>query len=79
MFGNLISIYIYGINAGRICIFKSDSGLALRNMLFIWLVFEPQHEKTCFCHMRTTKAQISLRICLDSIIPVFAIYEISSL
>ena len=23
---------------------------------------EPCHEKTCFCHMRTTKAQISLRI-----------------
>ena len=21
------------------------------------------HEKTCLCHMRTTKAQISLRIC----------------
>ena len=24
--------------------------------------YEPCHEKTCFCHMRTTKAQISLRI-----------------
>ena len=24
---------------------------------------EPPHEKTCLCHMRTTKAQISLRIC----------------
>ena len=24
--------------------------------------FEPRHEKICFCHMRTTKAQISLRI-----------------
>ena len=23
---------------------------------------EPRHEKICFCHMRTTKAQISLRI-----------------
>ena len=23
---------------------------------------EPRHEKTCSCHMRTTKAQISLRI-----------------
>ena len=53
---------------------------------------EPRHEKTCFCHMRTTKAQISLRIravwsppglftalvrCLDSIIPLLAIAEIS--
>ena len=24
--------------------------------------YEPRHEKTCFCHMRITKAQISLRI-----------------
>ena len=23
---------------------------------------EPRHEKTCFCYMRTAKAQISLRI-----------------
>ena len=26
------------------------------------LLFEPCHETTCLCHMRTTKAQISLRI-----------------
>ena len=38
---------------------------------------EPRHEKTCLCHMLTTKAQISLRICLDSIIPLLAIAEIS--
>ena len=25
--------------------------------------YEPRHEKTCSCHMRITKAQISLRIC----------------
>ena len=25
--------------------------------------YEPPHEKTCFCHMPTTKAQISLCIC----------------
>ena len=25
-------------------------------------LYEPLHEKTCLCHMRTTKAQISLRI-----------------
>ena len=24
--------------------------------------YKPHHGKTCFCHMRTTKAQISLRI-----------------
>ena len=27
-----------------------------------YLVNEPHHEKTCLCHMRTTKAQIRLRI-----------------
>ena len=27
------------------------------------LLVEPHHEKTCLCHMRTTKTQISLRIC----------------
>ena len=26
------------------------------------LTYEPCHDKTCFCHMRTTKAQISLHI-----------------
>ena len=26
------------------------------------ILFEPHHEKTCLCHMRTTKAQIKLRI-----------------
>ena len=26
-------------------------------------LIEPRHEKTCLCHMPTTKAQISLRIC----------------
>ena len=25
-------------------------------------IFEPRHKKTCICHMRTTKAQISMRI-----------------
>ena len=27
--------------------------------------YEPSHEKTCLCYMRTTKAQISLRISLN--------------
>ena len=27
------------------------------------LTLEPRREKTCFCHIRITKAQISLRIC----------------
>ena len=44
---------------------------------------ETHQEKTCLCHMRTTKAQISLISafavhCLDSI-PILAIAKISSL
>ena len=45
---------------------------------------EPRHEKTCSCHIQTTKVQISLHIhafvvhCLDSIIPLVSIAEISS-
>ena len=52
-------------------------------------LYEPHHEKTCFCHMLPTKAQISLHIrslisafvirCLDSIISVVSICKISSL
>ena len=33
--------------------------------LYVWgcnKLFGPHHEKTCFCHMWTTKAQFSLRI-----------------
>ena len=29
---------------------------------YTYNIYEPGHEKTCFCPMRTTKAQISLRI-----------------
>ena len=45
------------------------------------LTYEPRHENTCFCHMRTTKAQISTFVirCLDSIISLVSISEISSL
>ena len=28
----------------------------------MFIVTEPRHEKTCLCHMRITKVQISLRI-----------------
>ena len=48
-----------------------------------------QSDETCFCHMQTTKAQISLCIrtvwwvpllcCLDSILPLVSISKISSL
>ena len=32
----------------------------IRLIYFPYNTCEPRHEKTCFCHMRTTKAQISL-------------------
>ena len=44
---------------------------------------QPRHEKTCLCHMRTTKAHPRSLIrafvvrCLDSIIPLLAITQIS--
>ena len=50
------------------------------------ITYEPCHDKTCFCDMPRTRVQISLRIrlistyvvhCLDSIIALFAIAEIS--
>ena len=52
--------------------------------------YEPRHEKTCLCHMQTTKAQISLRIrlrlisafvvrYLDRITHLVVIFEISRL
>ena len=42
------------------------------------IIYEPRHEKTCFCPIRTTKAcsLISTFVVhsLDSIIPVVAMY-----
>ena len=42
--------------------------------------YEPCHEKTCLCHMLTTKVQISLRICAVWSAPLFSLpkYNISS-
>ena len=46
--------------------------------------YEPHHEKTCLCHMRTTKVHLRSLIsafvvrCLASIIPLLAIAQISS-
>ena len=47
-------------------------------------LYEPHHEKTCFCQKRPTKVQISLIStfvvrCLDSIISLVSISKISSL
>ena len=63
---------VYKVTA--IC--KNDSQSRCRD----WYLYESHHKKTCFCHMRTTKAQISLCIhsllsafdvcCLDGIIPI---------
>ena len=38
--------------------------LGVQRMEALWFhIFEPRHEKTCLCHMRTTMAQVSLHIC----------------
>ena len=34
----------------------------LKSPFLAIIIIEPRHEKTCLCHTRTTKAQISLRI-----------------
>ena len=57
--------------------FGCDKKLQNRKGLGCQMKNDPRHEKTCLCHMRTTKTQISLRIrslistfvaaCLDSI------------
>ena len=59
------------------------------NLQHISVIMEPRHEKTCLCSMRTTKGAdqpAHLRIlisaivfrCLDSIIPLVSVFEISS-
>ena len=40
----------------------NSSSFNPRHQKTIQCAFEPHHVKTCFCHMRTTKKQISLRI-----------------
>ena len=47
----------------------SSVKLSLRFGVFI--LNEPRHEKACLCHMRTTQAQISLRISTSSYIRNF--------
>ena len=61
------------------------SDLGLQDLL--WSLSEPCHKKSCLCHMRKTKVQISLHIlisasvvcCLDSVIPLVSTSKISSL
>ena len=61
MCGNLVHTGMcvgkYPINGGKSV--ESDKLLTLKTIM------EPHHEKTCSCHMWTTKAQISLSICTD--------------
>ena len=40
--------------------------------------YEPRHEKTCFCNMRSLVSAFVVH-CLDSITPLVSISEISSL
>ena len=69
---------------------KSElSFFTLKKQILAYILYEPQHEKTCLCHMQITKAQISLHIsaiwsvfvvrCLDSIITSFYIWNFKPL
>ena len=59
--------------------------MSLLSEAFYNSIYEPRHEKTCLCHMLTTKAHprslISAFVvrCLDSIIHLVSISKISSL
>ena len=56
-----------------------------KRAVYLVLINEPRHEKTCLSHMRTTKVQISLRIrtfffrYLHSIVPILAKSKMSKL
>ena len=74
----------------RIFTQKCSQGVGLVGYLQLKKINGPHHEKTCLCHMRTTKMQISLqctsaqsdqRLCcfLPSIIPILAKSKFSSL
>ena len=47
---------------------KVKQWIFFRNYCSLW--YEPRHEKTCFCLMRTTKVQISLVICTVWSVPL---------
>ena len=58
------SLYYHNDPPGRHC-------LLFHLHLLDTLLYKPRLEKTCFCHKRTTKTQISLHIC--SLISTFVI------
>ena len=47
-----ILVHFYSVSQIKVTVSEKES----------FRITEPRHEKTCLCHMRTTKAQISLRI-----------------
>ena len=54
----------------RWCHKRINDLLSLRKHMSTKWVYEPRHEKTCLCHVRTTKAQISLRRCTVWLAPL---------
>ena len=57
-----VTVNWYGILQITACFDEQFDQCCRRKQMGILNTSEPRHEKTCFCHMRTTKAQISLRI-----------------
>ena len=55
--------------------YKDIGGYDDKSQNLLLQIFEPRHEKTCFCHiMRTTKVQISLRIHIVWSAPLFSLH-----
>ena len=52
---------VWWFRTSRVSVHKGSTSKHLSKVSF--RCHEPRHEKTCFCHVRTTKLQISLRIC----------------
>ena len=50
-------------------ILQIDLVILTKFVNYVCTIIEPRHKKTCLCHMRTTKAQISLRIRLCCSLP----------
>ena len=83
--------HFHQLSENKLVVGTNDKKNKTRNInmmkMSLWaLKYDPRNKKTCLWHIRTTKAQNSLRIrlistfvvrCLDSIIPLHAIAEIS--
>ena len=59
LFGNVMSMKSVTLPGAQ----RDALLLSFADAKVLYALIEPQHEKTCLCHIRTSKAQISLRFC----------------